>query len=228
MSIAFTCSSCGKKYTVKDEFAGKRVKCAACNTTIVLPAAEAKKPLPPTEKAAPKVVTPKEPAASLGSILDELEPEGSSAASTGKVVMAGHILQPQLDPNDIDEFELEPPIQVKIDVGVFLEDDPGSTPAPKNKPSAGKPAAGKTAAKPSAKAPAPALDDDFDLTVAEDKHEAASAPEPTVPCPGCGKGMKPNSVLCIHCGLDLRTGEKIEGAKKGGLGKLFGGLKRDK
>lgn len=220
MSIAFTCSSCGKKYTVKDEFAGKRVKCSACNTTIVLPAAEAKKSLPPAEKMAPKVAAPKEPA--LGSIFDELEPEGSSSASSGKVVMAGHILQPQLDPSEIDEFELEPPAEVKIDVGVFLDDTPGASPEPKKKAAAGK------GAKPAAKSAAPAAGDDLDLTVAEDPHEAPPAPEPTVPCPGCGKGMKPNSVFCVHCGLDLRTGEKIEGAKKSGFGKLFGGLKRDK
>lgn len=223
MSIAFTCSSCGKKYTVKDEFAGKRVKCAACNTTMVLPAAGAKKQLPPTEKAAQKVVAPKEPAASLGSILDELEPEGSSADSGGKVVMAGHILQPQLDPDEIDEFELEPPAEAKIDVGVFLDDTPGTSPEPKKKP-----ASGKGPSKPAAKTPAPGAGDDFDLTVADDTHDEAPPPEPTVPCPGCGQGMKPNSVLCIHCGLDLRTGEKIEGAKKSGFGKLFGGLKRDK
>src|SRR5688572_6910480 len=137
MSIAFTCSSCGKKYTVKDEFAGKRVKCAACNNTMVLPAAGAKKTLPPAEKTAPKVVAPKEPAGPVGSIFDELEPEGSSAPSSGKVVMAGHILQPQLDPSEIDEFELEPPAKVNIDVGVFLDDDPGTSPEPKKKPVAG-------------------------------------------------------------------------------------------
>jgi ribosomal protein S27E len=223
MSIAFTCSSCGKKYTVKDEFAGKRVKCAACNNTMVLPAAGAKKTLPPAEKTAPKVVAPKEPVGPVGSIFDELEPEGSSAPSGGKVVMAGHILQPQLDPSEIDEFELEPPAKVKIDVGVFLDDDPGTSPEPKKKP-----AAGKGATKPVKKGPAPAAGDDSDLTVAEDPHDVPPPPEPTVPCPGCGQGMKPNSVLCIHCGLDLRTGEKIEGAKKSGFGKLFGGLKREK
>jgi ribosomal protein S27E len=221
MSIAFTCSSCGKKYTVKDEFAGKRVKCAACSTTMVLPAAGGKKPLPPAEKATPKVVAPKQSAEPLGSIFDELEPEGSSSAANGKVVMAGHILQPQLDPDEIDEFELEPPAEVKVDVGVFLDDNPGASPAPKVKTPAGKVAK-------SAEKPAPAVDEDFDLTVAEDPHEEPPPPEATVPCPSCGESIKQNAVLCIHCGLNLRTGEKIEGAKKGGFGKLFGGLKRDK
>jgi len=214
---------------VKDEFAGKRVKCAACGETMVLPvAAAASKPLP-AAKPTPPVVTPKAPAAPLGSIFDELELDGSTQSQSkgsGVPVMAGHILKPQLDPSEIDEFELEPPAPVKMDVGVFLDETPGAAPAPKGKAPAGK----KPAAKPAAKA-APVSDgDDFDLSVAEDAHEvAAPAPvEATVPCPSCGEGIKPNSVLCIHCGLNLRTGEKVEGAKKGGFGKLFGGLKRDK
>jgi hypothetical protein len=30
------------------------------------------------------------------------------------------------------------------------------------------------------------------------------------PCPGCGKAMTPEAIVCLHCGLDLRDGEKAK------------------
>lgn len=226
MSIAFNCASCGKKYSVKDEFAGKRVKCAACGATMVLPAVDAKPSLPPAQTAAPNTVSPKQPANPPGSIFDELELEESSGGARGKStpVMAGHVLQPRIDPSDIDDFELEPPAKVKIDVGVFMDDEPGGSPPAGGKTGVAK----KNSAKSPPKSPAPFDEAGFDLSVAEDAHEPAPPPEPTVPCPGCGEPMKQSAVLCINCGLNVRTGERIEGAKKGGFGKLFGGLRREK
>ncbi len=29
-------------------------------------------------------------------------------------------------------------------------------------------------------------------------------------CPGCGKPMEPQAILCLHCGLDLRSGSKAK------------------
>ena len=39
MSISFGCDQCGKRYTVDDSFAGKRVKCKGCGTSLKIPAA---------------------------------------------------------------------------------------------------------------------------------------------------------------------------------------------
>lgn len=37
--IKFDCSSCAQSYRVKDEYAGKRVKCKACGTVNTIPSA---------------------------------------------------------------------------------------------------------------------------------------------------------------------------------------------
>jgi hypothetical protein len=132
------------------------------------------------------------------------------------------VLQPKIDLEKADEFELEPPLEVSAEMDLFLDDAPGA-PAQAKENAPQKPKAAPSPAKSS-------LPSAEDLILAEDPKEAPKAPEPTVPCPACGEGMKEGAILCIHCGLDLRTGEKLEGAgnKKGALGKLFGGLRRDK
>jgi hypothetical protein len=40
------------------------------------------------------------------------------------------------------------------------------------------------------------------------------APEPERRCPECQAVLAPNAVLCVNCGLDLRTGKKLERPKK--------------
>ncbi len=56
---------------------------------------------------------------------------------------------------------------------------------------------------PPAAAPAPA-----------DAGAIALAPEPETPCPSCGAVLPPKAVLCVNCGYNLRTGQKLEGPKK--------------
>lgn len=41
------------------------------------------------------------------------------------------------------------------------------------------------------------------------------APEPELRCPDCQAVLAPNAALCVACGLNLRTGQKLEGPKKG-------------
>lgn len=38
--IKFTCSNCAHSYRVSDEYAGKRVRCKACNSVNTIPAPE--------------------------------------------------------------------------------------------------------------------------------------------------------------------------------------------
>jgi PHP family Zn ribbon phosphoesterase len=45
MTIATTCQ-CGKKYQVKEELAGRRVKCPACGMTLTIPGGGVAKPQP--------------------------------------------------------------------------------------------------------------------------------------------------------------------------------------
>jgi hypothetical protein len=42
----------------------------------------------------------------------------------------------------------------------------------------------------------------------------ALAPETEIPCPSCGAILPPRAVLCVGCGYNLRTGQKLEGPKK--------------
>ena len=220
MSISFACTKCGKRYSVKDEFAGKKVKCAACGTSMTLPKLGEKPAVPAAQKSESKTAA-KKPDANSGAKSSGDEYELDSAPAPIKraetPTMAGHILQPKVDPDQIDDFELEPPPETKIDVGVFLDEDASAAkPSPAgNKPSKSKPA------------PAASSLDADDLTVAEDPEDEPPPPEPTMACPECGEQIKQSSVLCIHCGLNLKTGEKIAGAsKKGAFGKLFGGRKK--
>jgi hypothetical protein len=51
MSIQVSCAGCGKSYRVDDRFAGKRAKCKACGSEMLVPAAAAAAAAPPTAKA---------------------------------------------------------------------------------------------------------------------------------------------------------------------------------
>src|SRR5262245_49978395 len=61
--IVFTCPGCGQKLNVKEELAGKQVRCGHCKKMLVIPsptAATAQRKGPP---AAPQAVPPPRPAA---------------------------------------------------------------------------------------------------------------------------------------------------------------------
>jgi hypothetical protein len=49
---------------------------------------------------------------------------------------------------------------------------------------------------------------------AADAGAIALAPESEIPCPSCGATLPPKAVLCVNCGFNLRTGQKLEGPKK--------------
>src|SRR5437879_5178502 len=42
----------------------------------------------------------------------------------------------------------------------------------------------------------------------------ALAPEAEKHCPSCQARMAPEAVLCLECGFNLKTGEKLEAPKK--------------
>jgi hypothetical protein len=61
--------------------------------------------------------------------------------------------------------------------------------------------------------------DDF-AALAADAGAAVAAPAarggPT--CPGCGAGVEPSAVICVNCGQNLKTGQKLKTAKVGAGG----------
>ncbi len=79
----------------------------------------------------------------------------------------------------------------------------------------GRPAA-TMAARPAAAAPAGGLDDLFE----EEGLRAASGPT----CPACGGSIKPGTVLCTNCGMNLQTGERLSGYQEAKAQVASGGL----
>jgi hypothetical protein len=59
----------------------------------------------------------------------------------------------------------------------------------------------------------------------DSKPYKVDAKEPS-PCPGCGKPMEPEAILCIHCGLDLREGVKAKTVYDPIVRRWDGGLSR--
>src|SRR5450755_2517656 len=53
MTIAFACSECERKLKVKDELAGRKVKCPSCGASIAVPSEEAVIEGPPPRKSRP-------------------------------------------------------------------------------------------------------------------------------------------------------------------------------
>lgn len=37
---------------------------------------------------------------------------------------------------------------------------------------------------------------------------------PARACPGCGKALPPNAVICVECGYDTRTGKRLRGVAR--------------
>ena len=82
--ISFTCSSCGKKLSTKDESAGKRVKCPGCAVVVAVPALqEAVSPKPSGRSAGENLPT-------LGAIrAANLDSPTISPASNSEATRAG-------------------------------------------------------------------------------------------------------------------------------------------
>jgi len=139
-----------------------------------------------------------------------------------KCAACGHALQVPLPPpaadDDDDEYELEPPLT-----------RPGPTTPVFDSSAPAASAAKEPAAAGGSRKSKPPMDDD--LQVAEDPHEAPPPEEPeSATCPSCSGSIKPSAVICVKCGFNLKTGEKLAAAesKKGVLGKLLGGWRRPK
>jgi DNA-directed RNA polymerase subunit RPC12/RpoP len=99
MALSVRCGQCGKEFRVKDELAGKRVKCSACGQPIAIPAAAG-----PTAPPAPKgpqqpargPVAPRSPGMPPppGSVHDLLDDATVGKLVAPTIVMPGQMLCP--------------------------------------------------------------------------------------------------------------------------------------
>ena len=166
MPISTSCS-CGRKLNLKDELAGKTVKCPQCGTPLKVPGGAA---------TATAIATPpprQSPAESR--IIEKPKPDTKTVKKEQagpKVVMANF--------KSLDDFDDSG--NLKKTKKTFSAEDKeshevGST--------------GGEMAKLAAEA----------MKVTEDK--------PKKRCPGCGRGVKPEDVICTRCGTNIKTGRRL-------------------
>jgi len=154
----------------------------------------------------------------------ELDAPEHAEENTGPAEL-GYTVEPQTELDEDDELELEPPIEAPTLAPILDEEDlsGGTTTPPKRRAPAGnKPGTPSQASNDDPYAAAEGL-------MLDDSQDEPKQQEPTKPCPNCQGESPQSAVLCVNCGLNLRTGQKVEGTannKKRGFGKLFG--RRDK
>lgn len=160
MPISTSCS-CGRKLNLKDELAGKMVKCPQCGSPLKVPdgksTATAVATPPPTLRSAPpdsRIIARKK---------EEAGP---------KILMTNF--------KSLEDFDAAGNVKKKkktFDEEERQTSEVGNT--------------GGEMAKIAADA----------MKVTETK--------PKLRCPGCGKGVKPDDVICMKCGTNIKTGRRI-------------------
>ena len=145
MPIRVTCA-CGKKYTFKDEFAGRRAKCPACGQVVVIPGERATAAPRPAPKAAPAGLVIRKPKEVSNALL-----YGGLGVVAGVVVIGLGIVgyfvfkgATPVRPRDL------PPAAVPV----AAMETPAATPAESNPPASPPPTEAKPPAPPAAAAPA--------------------------------------------------------------------------
>ncbi|MCE9582538.1 MAG: hypothetical protein K8T20_08605, partial [Planctomycetes bacterium] len=164
MPITTSCD-CGRKLNLKDELAGKTVKCPQCGTALKVP---------DSKSTATAVATPPPRSAPADSRIMPKPPSGKTEEPKAgpKVIMSNF--------KSLEDF-----------------DDAGNAKKKKK------------------------VFDDQDKTAHEEGTTggemakiAAEAMKqaderPKARCPGCGRGVKPDDVICMKCGTNIKTGRRI-------------------
>ncbi|KAF0243032.1 MAG: PBS lyase HEAT domain-containing protein repeat-containing [Planctomycetota bacterium] len=165
MPISTSCS-CGRKLNLKDELAGKTVKCPQCGTAVRVPDGKS---------TATAVATPPPRSAPADSRIME-KPGGKKKKDDAgpKIMMANF--------KSLDDFDEGGNLKKKKKE--FTKEDEEVSEA-----------AGGTTGGEMAKIAAEAL--------------KAEKEKPKFRCPGCGRGVKPEDVICTKCGTNIKTGRRI-------------------
>ncbi len=171
MPITTSCS-CGRKLNLKDELAGKTVKCPQCGSALKVP----------DEKSTATAVAtpPPRPGPADSRIMEKPTSVKKKEDAGPKVVMSNF--------KSLEDFDAAGNLKKKKKEFTKEEEQAheiGST--------------GGAMAKIAAEA------------------LAAEKEKPKHRCPVCGKGVKPDDVICIKCGTNIKTGRRIgeSGARLG-------------
>jgi hypothetical protein len=160
MPISTSCS-CGRKLNLKDELAGKTVKCPQCGSAVHVPDGKS--------TATAVATPPPRPSGPDTKVKDKPKKDAGP-----KVVMANF--------KSLDDFDEGGNLK-KTKKTYTKEDEEVSE------------VAGGTTGGEMAKIAAEAL--------------KAEKEKPKARCPGCGRGVKPEDVICTKCGTNIKTGRRI-------------------
>ena len=95
--IAFACSNCGRKFEVKDEFAGRTTTCPTCKTAMTIPAPDTVAPVPaePPEQACKTAMTIPGPDTGITTLdrgAKRSTPKASKGSGSARWIVGGLVL----------------------------------------------------------------------------------------------------------------------------------------
>jgi hypothetical protein len=164
MPIATSCA-CGRKLNLKDELAGKTVKCPQCGAALKVPDGKS---------TATAVATPPPRSAPADSkIIEKPSPAAKKKDDGGpKIVMSNF--------KSLEDFDAAGNLKKKKKT--FTEEEEKASEI-------------GTSGGEMARIAAEALKSEKE--------------KPKFRCPGCGRGVKPEDVICTKCGTNIKTGRRI-------------------
>ncbi|HMP79707.1 MAG TPA: hypothetical protein PKD54_09670 [Pirellulaceae bacterium] len=187
MSIKAKCGHCQSSFSVRDEFAGKRVKCPQCAEPMTIPN---------------KSSSPAQPARAGQSARPPAQ--GSGQPGTGLSPVLPHEAKPKSASKPVKPAS--PPSQAPLPAAAGTRT---AAAAPMFIGAAG--AAYDAKQKP--RRPAANTTSNYYNPLLDllDEAEVVARPRGTS-CGNCGAEVQPNAIICVECGFNLETGEKLETA----------------
>ncbi|MFH0963019.1 MAG: hypothetical protein V2A58_03305 [Planctomycetota bacterium] len=198
MSISVKCP-CGAVHEMPDSWAGKRGKCSNCGRLLAVPfpSARPRENVPPQPQPPPAPAEPPKPAPSEEFVPFEMEEVDDAAFEEGAKKKEEESRKEEPPPPDVHvEGNI---ISFKCSCGKLLK-------APLDK-------AGKTAKCPVCKKPisVPAPPEKKPEKEPESTFEYVSEEDIEIlECPNCGAHMEKGAILCVQCGTNRVSGEKVD------------------
>lgn len=177
---------CQHEFAVRDELAGRSVKCPRCGEAVAVPAAGAVTEAKPTRSdstaPAPRPASPTPEAT---------RPVPSRSSSTSQP-NAQPTIPPRGDALDDDEFRLADPVETPKPAFPGL---PSPAPQP-----------------PASPTPAPTRHPSFDLPAGPNRGPEPSQAEmeEKAPCAGCGRPLAARAVICDACGYHKGLRRRVD------------------